>query len=408
LRTMATGFPNRTFAIQPSFSGNGQAKNARDKRALENLFREIPKTELHCHLSGSTPRSLIREFMAENGIPAEQIQQQSRLKRHYKSLDDFLETYYRVASAVNTPAQFRKAAAAIVQQAGCENVRYLELRSSILAKNGATPEVLVNAIETGIAEGQTQVLTKTGHTIQVALIALAQRGGSTEQSMESARWAVQLSQKLGSLIRGFDLAGSEGKHSVNKHAEALRYVKAHGLPLTVHAGETEDSEGISGTESIQAALDLGADRLGHGLQSMKNPKLLEQLAKAQTPIEVCPWSNVQLKNVKDYASHPLPQMLAAGLNVSLSTDNRMISQITLRQQWMQLYRHGLLPCWEQVKTLTLNGIRGAFLSPLEKLRLQRDIQTEFAAIETKYRTLINRLFCKPCVHPRSLFLQESA
>jgi adenosine deaminase len=185
-------------------------------------------------------------------------------------------------------------------------------------------------------------------------------------------------------------------------------VKRHGLPLTIHAGETENSEGISGLDSIREALALGADRIGHGLQAIRDPALLKQLAQRQIPIELCPWSNVQLHSVPSYSDHPLPSLQKEGLNVSLSTDNRMISNITLRQQLAQIYTQGLLPCWEQVKMLTLNGIRGAFISPWEKAGLKRAVLTDFTQVETRYRAVINRFFCKTCTHPKSANLTESA
>lgn len=376
--------------------------------ALRQLLKSMPKAELHCHLSGSTPIGLIREFMRENEVPAADIAKMSRLKNRYRDLDDFLATYYKVPAQVKTPEQFRRATLALIQEAAQENVRLLEIRSSILAKGGATPDQIAEAIQQGMREGMAWVQRHHGYAMNVGLIVLAQRAGTPQQSLESAQWAVELRKQPGSLIRGFDLAGSEGQHTVLKHADALRYAKAHNLPLTVHAGETESSEGISGVDSIKAALAVGAERIGHGLQVMRDPKLLRELAQKRIPVELCPWSNVQLSAVPNFQQHPIAQMLQKKLNVSLSTDNRMMSKITLTDQLAQLCANGLLPCWEQVKTLTLNGVRGAFISPFEKQKLARDFNRQFAQLENAYRTVINRFFCKPCEHPKSKNLQEFA
>ncbi len=375
--------------------------------ALRQLFHNVPKTELHCHLSGSVPLPLLQTFMQENGVSADQIQTQSALKPQYRDLDDFLDSYYRVAGQVKNPDQFRRAAAAIVLEAAKDNVRYLEIRSSILARDGQNPEIRVKAIEAGIKEGMSAVEKLHGYKLSTRLIVLAQRAGTPAESLESAEWAVRLSQQPGSLICGFDLAGSEGSHSVEKHAEALRYVKVNGLPLTVHAGETPVSEGISGSESVKAALALGSNRIGHGLQSMRDPALVAELSQQQIPIELCPLSNVQISSVDQFKQLPLQSMLQKKLNVSLSSDNRTITSITMRDQLGQLYANGLLPCWEQIKTLTLNGVRGAFLPELDKARLNRDILQQFVVLEVKYRTLINAVFCKQCDHPRALNLQNS-
>ena len=96
-----------------------------------------------------------------------------------------------------------------------------------------------------------------------------------------------------------------------------------------------------------------------------------------------------------------------GLNVSISTDNRMMSKITLSQQLAQLYANNLLTCWEQLKAITTNGVRGAFITPLEKVRLHKQIGEQFAHVEKTYRNVINRFFCKPCEHPKSPSLQEA-
>src|SRR5207253_7736520 len=132
----------------------------------------------------------------------------------------------------------------------------MEIRSSVLTKGGRTPEEIIDAIESGMREGMALVKQSTGKDIQVGFIVLAQRGGTAEQSLESAKLAVKYAKRPGSLICGFDLAGSEICHSVLKHKEALEYVKKHGMNLTVHAGETAVSETISGVESIKAALAL--------------------------------------------------------------------------------------------------------------------------------------------------------
>ncbi len=367
---------------------------------LMSLFRAVPKSELHMHLSGSAPIHLIRQFMRESGMPEDEIRRQTILKNYYDDLDDFLATYYKVPAQVKTPDHFRRASRAIVQQAANENVQYLEIRSSILSKGGATPQDIVEAIEAGIKEGQAWARQARGIDMNVGLIVLAQRAGTPEQSLESAKLAVELAKRPGSLIRGFDLAGSEGQHTVLKHAEALRYVKRHGMKLTVHAGETPNSQGMSGVDSIKAARKLGADRIGHGLQLINDPKLMDQFVKKKIPVEICPWSNVQINAVQGFENHPLPQFLQNRVNVSLSTDNRMMSKITLTQQLAQLWANHVVTCWEQVKTLSLNGVRGAFIPAGEKRRLLNRFNRQFAQLEQTYRDVINQYFCQTCTHPK--------
>lgn len=391
---------NQNNVLRPKF---GQTHIPAIPQPLRDVFQAVPKTELHMHLSGSAPIELIQDFLREQEVPEKDIQQQTVLADRYSDLDDFLATYYKVPAVIKTPEHFRRASKAIILNAAAENVRYTEIRSSILSKDpDSTPRQLVEAIEAGIREGIDEVRRKKGWTMQAGLIILAQRAGTPEQSLESAKLAVQLSNRPHSMIKGFDLAGSEGSHSVLKHEDALkyfnRYGKRKGLKLTIHAGETPNSEGYSGVDSIKQALALGADRIGHGLEMMNDPQLLEQVVKKKIPVELCPWSNVQISAVKPYTKHPLPQMMAAGVNANLNTDNRMMSKITLTDQLAQLYSEGLLTCWRDLKTLTYNGVRGAFLGDCEQGRLMAQMKRQFTLLEKKSRDVINQFFCQACEH----------
>lgn len=357
---------------------------------LAKLFKAVPKTDLHMHLPGSTPIRFIRSILRKAGWSEAQINRETKLKKQFQSLNDFLKTYYRVTRHIKTPAQFKKAAFKITQDCAKENVRYFEIRASILHK-GAPPETIVKAIEEGLQEGMAWTKKHLGKSIQSGIIILAQRAGSPEDSYQSAELAVKLSRQKGSMICGFDLAGSETDHSPLRHAKALRYADKNGLPVTVHAGETENSGEISGVESVKQALRLGADRIGHGLQVAKDARLMNRFKKHQTPVELAPWTNVQLKSVNSFANHPLPQFLENGLNVSLCTDNRMVSNINLTEQMKRLYQHGILTRWDQIRTLVLNGIRGAFLPDTEKKRLFNSVTRELNGLEKDpfYRRLIN-------------------
>ena len=396
--------PSPDNLLHPRFGHSVNSHVPKLPQPLANVLAAVPKTELHCHLSGSAPIGLIQEFLREQGVDEPQIAADTVLKDCYTDLDDFLATYYKVPAVIKTPDQFRRASKAIVLDAARENVRYLEIRSSILSKDPeSTPKQLVEAIEAGIRDGVEEVHRTRGWTMKAGLIILAQRAGTPEQSLQSAKLAVKLASRPDSLIRGFDLAGSEGQHSVLKHAQALkyfnRYGKPKGLKLTLHAGEVSHSEGYSGVDSMKQALALGADRIGHGLAMKDDPALMQDMIKDQTPVELCPWSNVQINAVNPYQSHPLPQFLDAGVNASLSTDNRMMSKITLTDQLAQLYDQKLLTCWRDLKTATLNGVRGAFLNDCEKGRLAAQVKSQFTRVEKKYRDVINQFFCQTCEHP---------
>ncbi len=373
------------------FAGHLKPRLPKD---LKRLLQLVPKTEQHLHLSGSARKADIAVFMQENGLTPEQAKEELKLiKPAYKDLTDILVTYYSVPKHVYTPSQFKRAAMGIVKEAAKENVRVLEIRSSVL-KKGGPPEEIIEAIEAGMREGMAWVKKYKHYNMKTALIILAQRAGSPEESLTHAKLAIKMAKKPGSLIRGFDIAGDEIKHAIDTHKKTLQYFKRYGksigLSLTVHAGEVPVSENNSGLESIRKAIAYGADRIGHGIQVILDPLLKKHFAKHQTPLELCPWSNVQIGAVDSYAEHPIKPLLEAGLNVNLNTDNRMVSQITLTKQLGQLWQHGLVTTWDQIKKLTLNGVRSSFIPEIDKKRVEKEVRANFKVLESRFATTIQK------------------
>ena len=360
--------------------------------SLRKLFKKVPKTELHLHIGGSARRKDLEVFMKENGVPNEEIPQLFQLiKPTYESITDILNAYYKVPKHVYTPSQFKRATIGIVQEAAKDNVKVLEARTSILNKGGE-PKEIVEAVEEGLREGTSWVRENYGYNIRAYLTVLAQRAGTPEDSLKSAKLAVELAQRPDSMIHGFDLAGDESKHSIEHHAPALKYIKTegpqHGIGLTIHAGETKSSGSISGVESIRKAIEYGADRLAHALRLMDDDKLKQFVIENKIPVEMAPWSHVQIKAVDSYPEHPIKKFLEEGMNINLATDNRLMSQITLRLQLAQLWAHNLITKWDQIKQLTINGIEAAFLPEIEKQRVLTETLSEFAELETRFSKAI--------------------
>ena len=132
----------------PWSRGKARVGKRRLTRDLKALFRQVPKTELHMHLGGSTPIKILRDFHVENGTPRRKVRKQTRIAPVFRSLNDFLKTYYRVAID-QSPSQMERAAEALVKEVAKENVRYVEIRSSITGKKGTEPKEIAAAIERG-------------------------------------------------------------------------------------------------------------------------------------------------------------------------------------------------------------------------------------------------------------------
>lgn len=373
---------------------------------LHKLFAALPKTELHLHLSGSTPLSVIRGIMREMGMPEKEIQEQTDFNPDFNGLDDFLKTYYKVAWVVKTPEHFKKAAYQICMDAAKENVKYLEIRTSCIGKDG-TPDEILQAVTDGIKDATAELASK-GFDQKAKIIVLAQRHHGLEESMNHAKVAEKWFNKPDSLVVGFDLAGPEDGFPIVFHEEAIRYAKNAGLKVTLHAGETSGShykpteklESIFGSESvhlepvesIRKALDYGTDRLGHGVHLYDDPVVLKEVIDRQIPIESPPKCNVQLGSVASYKDHPIKKMLDDNVLVSLSTDNRTISCTDLTGEYEELYKHDVIKNWSDIKKLVINGAKSVFLPAQEKQELIEGFKEDLKKIENNpvYKEAIDK------------------
>lgn len=361
---------------------------------LRQLFKLVPKTDLHVHIGGSARKEDIEVFMKENGVPESDIPKlMALIKPTYESITDILDAYYKVPKHVYTPSQFKRATFGIVQEAAKENVKVLAPRTSILNKGGE-PREIVEATEEGLREGSEWVQENYGYNMRTYLTILAQRFGTSEESLKTAKLAIELAKRPDSMIRSFDLAGDESKHSIEEHAEALKHVKKEGpqvgVYLEAHAGETKFSGNISGVESIRKAIEYGADSLAHALQLIEDDELRKFVIDSQIPVQMAPWSHVQIKAVESYPKHQIKPFLEEGMNINLITDNRLMSHITLRKQLGQLWANNLITRWEQIKQLTINGIKAAFIDELEKQKVLREAEEEFTKLEKRFARTIEK------------------
>src|SRR5574341_488530 len=170
---------------------------------------------------------------------------------------------------------------------------------------------------------------------------------------------------------GYCLGGPEIGHPPEKFAEAFRLAEEAGLSAVPHAGETE------GPQSIRGALRaLKAVRIGHGVRCLEDPALVADLRERQIPLEVCPTSNVCLKVAPDFASHPLPRLLAEGLYVTLNSDDPPLFNTTLTDEYRKATDAFRLAAADLEK-LVMNAAHATLLPEDEKKALVESLRVEF-------------------------------
>jgi adenosine deaminase len=336
----------------------------------ERLLR-LPKAELHVHLDGSLRPNTMLELAEARDVPLP-ASTADELAVHMAvpgqtSLENYLERFDLTLAVLQDHEALERVAYELVVDHASENVRYVEVRfcPQLNTKRGLTAAEVVDAALEGLRRAE------DGHDIQAALIVCALRSHDGVSSREMAELAVAYRSRG---VVGFDLAGAEKGNPVRDHADAFRCAAEADLPITIHAGEG------FGPASIREALELGhADRIGHGTRLHEDPELLGIVRDRGIPLEVCVTSNVQTGAAPSPDRHPLRDYFDGGINVCLSTDNRLVSGVTLVDEYRHA-RDALGFTWPELVTLARSGFEHAFVDDESRRTLLRRFDAEASTL----------------------------
>jgi len=340
------------------------------KRPAE-FYRSLPKVDLHRHLEGSLRFSTLRELARSQGLDLPATAELRSLVQVQPNqpftFDNFLSKFatlrlfYRSGEIIN-----RLTHEAIVD-AAADHVRYLELRFTPVALSKAQDFSLAQVMDWVIA-GARQGEAESG--VITRLIASINRHESIELAAQVSLLAAERKDEG---IIGLDLAGNEANFSAEPFAPIFRTARKNGLHITAHAGEWGP-----GSNVLQAIQQLEAERIGHGIRVLESAAAVRLASELGIPFEVCLTSNYQSGAVPQADAHPLMQMLSAGLNVTLNSDDPSISQITLGDEYRLACERYQLPLGELSRVI-LAGIKADFLPAIEKQRLLAEFEQELQA-----------------------------
>jgi adenosine deaminase len=316
----------------------------------------IPKAELHCHLEGSIPPALARELAERNGVDVPLGLIGERGHYVWKDFLSFLAAYDLVCTTLRTAPDFGEVIYSYLAGAAREGAVYVEMFCSPErpAALGIPYGAWLEALEDGIDRARRDF----GIEGRIIIICIRHRG--PERALAMVRAMVSEPHRY---VVGFGMGGDEAQFRPVDFAPAYRLAHDKGFGCTVHAGE------VLGPESVWAAInDLPVTRIGHGVRSAEDPRLMAELARRGTILEVCPGSNIALGVYPDRAAHPLHRLIAAGVRVTLNSDDPPFFHTTLGAEYDQA---GL----EEValRTITHTAIAASFADEGTKQRLLREI-----------------------------------
>lgn len=323
-----------------------------DPPTLEWL-RALPKAELHLHLLGGIRSQTAVDLARKNHVklPYDPTRDWGGAF-HQRSLSAFVESFISLFDLLRDSSDFERLAIEVLEDLASDGVKYTEPRITITSH--LTRGVSEEAIGGGLQRAARKM--KASHGVEVGWIIDFPRVLGI-QTAESALAHAIRGKEWG--VTGFDIAGYEG-HSPEDPAliEIFEKARESGLGLTAHVGEKGPPDHV-----WTAIRDWKVNRIGHGIQSIHDPALVEELVHRQIPLEVCPSSNVALGAVPNYVDHPVDDLFRAGVPVTLNTDDPTLFGTTLSEE---ILRTADLFGWSRadVEKVVENGWRYRFRGDL--------------------------------------------
>ena len=331
---------------------------------LPSFIARLPKVELHVHLEGAVRPETLRELSQNKSWLKQKVGDwiSERRAQHYRygSFGEFLVAFGIMTLLLEKPEDYALAATRLSEWLAEQNVKYAEIifsAGAVLWKKQSVEAVFEAAA--GAAE---DAETRTG--VRIRWIFDAVRHFGLDHVREVLGWAARYRSRG---VVAFGIGGNEERGPARLFSDIFRAARDQGLHVVAHAGEA------CGPESIRDAVELlGAERIGHGLTAYRDPQLMAALRERRIPLEVCPSSNVATGLIARFEDHPLPKFLAAGLVVTLNSDDPAMFGTSLENEFLEASR-----CFgfsrETLTALCLNAARASFLGEEEKQKLCAEI-----------------------------------
>lgn len=315
----------------------------------------MKKIDLHCHLDGSLDPSYIEKLLGP-GITSQII------SRRGDNLAAYLEKFQLPISLLQTYKNLSNFACLLAKSLVLDEVIYAEIRFCPLLhlQRGLTPKEVVSAVLSGL-----QQIT----SVKTNLILCMMRNLSFADNVTIIDLAKSFRNQG---VVALDLAGDEAAHpnSSPEFMELFQRASAAGIPFTIHAGEADGPNGVN------AAIKLGAQRIGHGVRAIESKDTIQHLITKHIPLEVCLTSNIDTGIYSNLIDHPIRELFEAGVIITLNTDNRTISSTTLTKEYnlLQKYfgfnRHDFLLC-------NLFAVTHSFADNALKVQLSRELLNNY-------------------------------
>jgi aminodeoxyfutalosine deaminase len=338
-----------------------------------SFIQSLPKAELHLHLEGSIEPVTLAELSRRHNspLPTENnrydvrssgdvlTEEDVRRLYSYKDFNGFMLAFKSVTERLRTPEDYELITYRLMQKLRQQNVMHAEVYVSVgvIRWRGQEFEPIFEGMERGRERGQRDF------GISLLWIFDAVRHFGPEAAAEVFDLAARYRDRN---VAGVGIGGDERRGPAEWFGDLYKKAAGQGLRLTAHAGET------TGPESVWAALNIGAERIGHGLSIARDPELVEVLAHKQVPVEICLSSNLRTGVCAGLTEHPLKRFFEEGLMVTLNTDDPAMFQTSLGREY-ELAAEEFGFSRDQLREIARNSFEASFLPVEKKLRFLQQV-----------------------------------
>jgi aminodeoxyfutalosine deaminase len=335
---------------------------------IAGFIGRLPKVELHVHLVGSAPVGTVLE-LARRHQDSRVPRTEEGLREFYEFRDfpHFIDVYEAVSGLLREPEDIADLVRGIAGELAAQHVPYVEMQVSPypFLRAGMPPAVVTEALDEGARDARER------HGVRIAYIFDFPGHTADQNAVPALEHALTAPPKA---LVGFGVGGIEARRA--PYTEVIRDVfgaaAAAGLHCVPHAGET------TGAETVWEAIEnLHAERIGHGISSLSDPRLVDYLRERQLPVDVSPTSNVRTRLVPSLAAHPLPRMLEEGLYVTLNSDDPPMFGTSLSNEYLAAATALGLSAAD-LAALADNAVRASFLDATAKDALSGEIAAVLA------------------------------
>lgn len=317
-------------------------------------IKDLKKVELHIHLDGSLLPSTLAKLA---GKSESELLPELVANDKCENLSEYLTKFDLPISYMQTKEHLTLVAKDLVDYFAEQNVIYAEIRFTPMfhTKQGLSYDEIIEAVLSGL---------NSNKQVKANLILCMMRGFDKEENIKTIEAAKRW---LGKGVCAIDLAGAEDVYPLSDYQELFAIVRKYEIPFTIHAGE-------NGTfNDVRLALDIGAKRIGHGIHAIDDDATIALLKEKNVLLEVCPTSNVQTNSVSTYKEHPIKDLYDKGIDISINTDNKTVSNVSLNDEYIKLF-NAFNFSLNDFKKINQSALKYAFLSDDEKDKLLMQLQ----------------------------------